>query len=156
MAALTKDHKPNDIGERERIIKHDGRVEPYRDSYGNPVGPYRVWKLKDDYPGLAMSRSFGDGVAESLGVVATPDVKFFDRKPDDRALIICSDGVIEFMSNEQIGEIIQPFYKNNDCDGATREVVKAAVKSWGEQEDSIVDDITCIVVFINTVKGGTL
>jgi len=31
----------------------------------------------EDIPGLAMSRSLGDAVAESLGVISTPDVKFY-------------------------------------------------------------------------------
>lgn len=61
----------------------------------------------EDIPGLAMSRSLGDAVAESLGVIATPDVKFYKRNIEvDRALILCSDGVSEFLENDQIGDII--------------------------------------------------
>jgi len=30
---------------------------------GNPLGPLRVWHLKEDIPGLAMTRSFGDQAA---------------------------------------------------------------------------------------------
>lgn len=61
----------------------------------------RVWMKHEDIPGLAMSRSLGDAVAESLGVISTPDIKFYPRQPDrDRALVVCSDGVSEFMENE--------------------------------------------------------
>lgn len=35
----------------------------------------RVWMKNEDYPGLAMSRSFGDKLAKSLGVIATPDTR---------------------------------------------------------------------------------
>lgn len=53
----------------ERIISKGGRVEPYFDDDGKPLGPYRVWKLNEDIPGLAMSRSFGDQCASSVGVI---------------------------------------------------------------------------------------
>jgi serine/threonine protein phosphatase PrpC len=52
----------------ERIISKGGRVEPYFDDDGKPLGPYRVWKLNEDIPGLAMSRSFGDQCASSVGM----------------------------------------------------------------------------------------
>lgn len=61
----------------------------------------RVWMRHEEIPGLAMSRSLGDYLAESLGVIATPDTKFTKRSIEhDKALVICSDGVTEFLSNE--------------------------------------------------------
>ena len=55
----------------------------------------------DDVPGLAMSRSLGDMVAESLGVIPIPDTKIQKRNYErDRAIVLCSDGVSEFMTNE--------------------------------------------------------
>jgi hypothetical protein len=39
----------------------------------------RVWLMHDDSPGLAMSRSIGDAVAESVGVIAVPDTKIYKR-----------------------------------------------------------------------------
>ena len=53
-------------------MKHGGRVESYYDDDGSPIGPARVWLLHDDIPGLAMSRSLGDNVAASVGVIAVP------------------------------------------------------------------------------------
>ncbi len=37
-----------------------------------PNGPYRVWLKHENYPGLAMSRSIGDFVAEGVGVIPLP------------------------------------------------------------------------------------
>ena len=42
--------------------------------HGNPLGPLRVWHLKEDIPGLAMTRSFGDNAAAQVGVIATPEI----------------------------------------------------------------------------------
>lgn len=60
---LSRDHKPDEPDEYERIISRGGRVESYRDEYNNPLGPYRVWLREEKIPGLAMARSFGDVIA---------------------------------------------------------------------------------------------
>ncbi len=69
---LSRDHKPNDKDEMARIKKRGGRIQPFRDDDGEFVGPHRVWLKEDEIPGLAMSRSFGDKVASSVGVIAEP------------------------------------------------------------------------------------
>ena len=66
---MSRDHKPNMVGESERIISMNGRVDYYKDMDGKKVGPTRVYARDEDGPGLAMSRSLGDTVAEKLGVI---------------------------------------------------------------------------------------
>lgn len=41
------------------------------------MGPARVWLKNQDIPGLAMSRSIGDSVAGSVGVIADPEILEF-------------------------------------------------------------------------------
>ena len=41
-------------------------------SNGDFIGPMRVWIQEDSIPGLAMSRSFGDKIASTVGVIAVP------------------------------------------------------------------------------------
>jgi serine/threonine protein phosphatase PrpC len=75
--ALTDDHKPDRPDERARVLLHGGRVEPMRlgPPPGVPAGPARVWcPGRRDYPGLAMSRAFGDLGARPAGVVSEPEV----------------------------------------------------------------------------------
>lgn len=69
---LTRDHKPNEKDESLRIKRSNGRIEAFRDEDGEFIGPARVWLKDEDIPGLAMSRSFGDKVAASVGVIAEP------------------------------------------------------------------------------------
>ena len=52
-----------------------GRVEAYKDEYGEEIGPLRVWVKNDSVPGLAMTRSFGDLVGASVGVSPVPEIK---------------------------------------------------------------------------------
>ena len=76
---LSRDHKPNMAGENERIVNCNGRVDYYKDIDGRKIGPARVYSKDDDGPGLAMSRSLGDHIAEKLGVISTPDVRIIKR-----------------------------------------------------------------------------
>ena len=73
----------------------------------------RVWLAEQDAPGLAMSRSIGDFIAHTVGVSTDPEVMKFELKPDDKFIIIASDGVWEFLSNEDIAKIVWPFYLKN-------------------------------------------
>lgn len=71
---LSKDHKPSNEEEKARIEKSGGKVEKYIEK-GMRIGPYRVWKKGESYPGLAMSRSIGDLIASKIGVICTPGKK---------------------------------------------------------------------------------
>ena len=74
--SLSVDHKPDRADEFQRIMQSDGRVDPFREENGEPVGPARVWLKTQNIPGLAMSRSIGDLVAGSVGVI--PEPEFFE------------------------------------------------------------------------------
>jgi serine/threonine protein phosphatase PrpC len=112
---LSNDHKLNIETECERIIESGGRVQSFKDTQ-NPnesIGPRRVWLPDQEIPGLAMSRSMGDEVAHSVGVSAVPEVLEFTLGVSDRFVVIGSDGLWEFLTNEQVCEIVLPFYIEN-------------------------------------------
>lgn len=98
--ALSRDHKPDLKDELDRIISCNGRVDPFREPNGDPIGPARVWLKNENIPGLAMSRSIGDLVAQSVGVSPEPEFYDIDLCEDDKFMVIASDGVWEFISNE--------------------------------------------------------
>lgn len=110
--ALSRDHKPNDPEEKNRIIQSGGKV--YTGLFSRtraitkPIGPPRV------HPGgLSVSRSFGDISAKlpSLGgrpnvVIATPEIKEIDLKKEMDFVFIGSDGVFDKLSNEEIAKCV--------------------------------------------------
>ena len=128
--ALSRDHKPDDKDESARILREGGRIEAYQDEEGNPLGPARVWLQDQDIPGLAMSRSMGDAVAASVGVFSEPEILEFALTPEDKFLVCGSDGVFEFLSNEEIVKIVVPFWKINDVQGACDAVAQEARTRW--------------------------
>jgi len=60
------------MNEAKRIIDYGGEIHPYQDEEGSFVGPPRIWLKGKKYPGLAMTRSFGDATAIPLGVNSIP------------------------------------------------------------------------------------
>jgi serine/threonine protein phosphatase PrpC len=128
--ALSRDHKPNESDESARIVKHGGRVEAYQDEHGNPFGPARVWLKNQNIPGLAMSRSLGDRVAASVGVISEPEILEFDLTSDDKFIVIGSDGIFEFLSNEDVLKIVVPYWRTNDVHGASENLAKEAKYKW--------------------------
>ena len=145
--ALSRDHKPDDEDEYKRILAMNGRVEPYREVTGEAVGPPRVWLLNENIPGLAMSRSFGDQMAAKAGVISVPEIYDTKLSNNDKFMIIATDGVWEFISSDAAVEMVIPFWKNGDPEGACDKLIKEAVKNW-EQKDEVIDDITAVVIFL--------
>ena len=77
------------------------------------------------------------------------EINVYDIDEDDRFLIIASDGVWEFLSNEQVSAIVQPFYALGQAEQAANQIVRDAANQWKQRED-VIDDITCVVVFLDT------
>ena len=95
-----------------------------------------------------MSRSIGDDLSHTIGVSECPEVLRFDLQPDHKFIVVASDGVWEFLSNKEIGMIVWPFYLINSPEQAGNAIVRAAAQKWREKESGVIDDITCITIFL--------
>ena len=145
--ALSIDHKPDLPEELMRIKENGGMVDQIQDLYGNKLGPNRVFKEGCVYPGLAMSRSLGDFQAKECGVIPTPEIIEYEINLNTKYFVVCSDGVWEFLTNENVRDIGNKYYyNNNDVVGFCNELVNIAVNVWGEREKAR-DDITVVAVF---------
>ena len=144
---LSRDHKPSNPNEKERILKKGGKVEAYVDDDGNYVGPERVWMKNGDGPGLAMSRSFGDEIAHRVGVIINPEIYDYHFVEEDKFIILASDGIWEFISSEEVVQIIKSYYLKNDLEGGLERLYEESTKRWLNNEN-IVDDITIIIAFL--------
>ena len=66
----------------------------------------------------------------------------------DKFIVIASDGVWEFLSNDEVVNIVMPHYLNNSAEKAAEALIREALKKWKEEEN-VVDDITCIIIFLS-------
>jgi serine/threonine protein phosphatase PrpC len=92
---LSQDHKVERTDEAARVQANGGDI-----SRINGKGPLRIWKQGENYPGLSMTRSFGDRVAHTLGVTAIPEITQYEMTRRERILVIGSDGLFEFLTNQ--------------------------------------------------------
>jgi serine/threonine protein phosphatase PrpC len=77
-----------------------------KDENGTFIGPNRVWLKDKNIPGLAMSRSFGDKIGASVGIISEPEIIEYNINQDDLFFILASDGLWEFMDNNEVRYII--------------------------------------------------
>ena len=143
---LSNDLKPTDPLEKKRIYENGGRVEQLKEKDGTKNGPLRVWVKGENYPGLAMSRSIGDFIASSVGVIPDPEIIEYTLDINSRYMILATDGIWEFLSNEKVMKIGNKFYPKYEPIDLCNELVKEANKCW-EQEEVVRDDITVLVVY---------
>jgi len=143
---LSIDYKIAIPEERNRIIKAGGLVEQLKDSMGERAGPFRVFKPGKDYPGLAMSRSIGDAIAKKMGVIAEPGIIEHNLNGGVKFIVLGSDGIWEFLSNEDVRDIGKVFYLNCEANDLCEELYSSSLIKW-KCNDSTVDDITIIAIY---------
>ena len=144
--SLSTDHKPELEKEKERIIKNGGIINQIKDKKGEFIGPLRVWVKETDFPGLAISRSFGDDIAHQIGVNCEPEIIEYNLNEEDKFIILASDGIWQFISNQECVNIVKDYYIKENYKGALKHLYKESCKRWLDEEDSI-DDITLIIIF---------
>ena len=81
-------------------------------------------------------------------MIANPEILEMNLVEGDNFICLASDGVWEFISNEEVAAIILPHFKTNSAEKAAEAIIKESIKRW-QQEDNSIDDITCIIIFLN-------
>jgi len=156
---LTNDQTPFREDERNRVTQCGAQVltmdevEGVREDLApeefTADDPPLLWVPNTLYPGTAFTRSIGDMLAERIGVVATPEVLVQELGADDRFIVLATDGVWEFLSSQDVADIVSRCFTPLD---AARAVVAEAKRLWLEL-DCRTDDITCIVIFITGLQA---
>ena len=143
---LSYDQKPEIPKEKKRIYSMGGIVDQMLDNKGKRNGPFRVWDGNNNYPGLAMSRSIGDLKGKKCGLISEPEIIEYNLDQRSKYMVICSDGVWEFLNNEDIMKIGIEYYLKNNIDEYLDKIIKVS-EFWWEKEDTMRDDITAVIVF---------
>ena len=157
---LSKDQTPFRRDERQRLKQKGAKImtceqiqgtervhEDWEEETGDTIhessaDPPRVWDQTLQQPGCAFTRSIGDKIAEDVGVFAEPEVLEWKISDRDRYIIIASDGVFEFLTNQDVINIVR---KHEDILVASREIVSESYKLW-LNNDERTDDISIILI----------
>ncbi|KAE8647032.1 hypothetical protein Csa_022960 [Cucumis sativus] len=112
---------------------------------GDDGDPPRLWVPNGMYPGTAFTRSIGDSIAETIGVVATPEIVVLELTQDHPFFVVASDGVFEFLSSQTVVDMVRKYKDPRDACAA---IVAESYRLW-LQFETRTDDITILVVHIN-------
>jgi serine/threonine protein phosphatase PrpC/CRP-like cAMP-binding protein len=123
--------------------KNDKELGKEIDEDGDPP---RIWHPEQDYPGTAFTRSLGDAFAEELGVFAEPEMLTRELEEGDEIIVLASDGVFEFLTNQSVIDICAKF---KDPLSACKAVIAESYELWLQYELR-TDDITMICIFIES------
>lgn len=104
----------------------------------------RLWVPGKDYPGCAFTRSIGDSLGDTIGIIAEPEVITTELTSRDEILVLGSDGVFDFLTNQMVIDLCA---ECADPLEACEKVVKASYDQWLENDER-TDDITLIVCFL--------
>ena len=131
---LTKDHKPNQPNEKNRIKKIGGKI--YFDGYD--------WRIGD----LSVSRSFGD-IDSTPFVTHKPDIFKYKIKKNDKFIIIACDGLWDVMNNKNVIKFILDKMKNikiTEMSGNSNNNIAYLLASHAINKGS-TDNISIIIIF---------
>lgn len=147
--ALTRDHKPCLSDETERIEDAGGRV--IFDGHSS----HRVYAKEGHYPGLNMSRSLGDLAGhEKAGLSCEPEVRELTIGPADALLLLCTDGVWEFIEPDEAVGIVSKFGPGETMEAA-QFLAKESWDRWIKEEGGkVVDDITVLLVNLQRCRDA--
>ena len=94
----------------ERIQNSGGEVIYSKHPRRDLGGVYRVYVKNKNSPGLAMSRSIGDRVAKTVGVINSPIKLAFNLKGGNFPFVVAaSDGIWDVMTNSEVIDFIQHY-----------------------------------------------
>lgn len=144
---MSRVHQFSQEDEKQRALQSGGWVDQSR-SNGFPSGPLRVYFMGEGYPGLMVSRSLGDFDAHCIGVSAEPECYHRTLSPDDRYIVLCSDGVWDVLTEDAVVDIIQLNVGN--VKAAAKKIVSQARSEWAKPSRcGRADNITAVVAMIN-------
>lgn len=113
--------------------------------------PPRVYEDEKDPvgPACAFTRSIGDRASERIGIVADAEIVKKELSEKDQYLVLASDGVWEFITNQSVIDTVGRF---DDPLEAARAIISEAYMLWLQFEVR-TDDITIIIIYVDTVEG---
>lgn len=146
---LTRDHRPDDLAEAERIQSEGGEVRRLRPGSGTS----RIFAPGCQWPAMALSRSLGASIAGTCGVSSEPEVASVRiANGADELLVLGTDGLFEFCSTK---EVATRLCTEGVSDEVLEDVCSVARRRWARSSyNDTVDDITAIAVSLDKSLGS--
>ena len=139
LLGLTGAARGGTLGDPSDVIKN-----------GWGVDPPRVYQKGSTRPGMKVTRSLGDDIWEArIGINAEAEVLRKTIVETDQFVMVATDGLWEFVSNQAVCEMVLQF---GDPIDACHAVLAEAYSLWLQFEVQ-TDDITMILAYIDAPEG---
>lgn len=150
LVTLTRPHHFDDETERLMIQRQrKGSIRRIQLRPGVEIGPLRIYAKGEEYPGLAMSRSFGDLEAHRVGVSAEPDFSSIDiSDKESLELVAGSDGLWDEIDSLEFFQFMKYYTPIEGTEKAMNRILKEACRRWTFKQGGIVDDIACVFLVL--------
>eukprot|EP00934_Nitzschia_sp_Nitz4_P002714 Nitzschia sp. Nitz4//scaffold4_size323378//243371//244525//NITZ4_000695-RA/size323378-snap-gene-0.469-mRNA-1//-1//CDS//3329553504//2704//frame0 len=140
---LTRDHKPNDEREMQRIQDMGEEVE--WDPYG------QVYRVRD----LALSRAIGDRFAKPV-VSSEPEIMHFPvTEENDEFIVLASDGLWDVMTSQEVvdfvNESLEPDEDEEECFMLDKRKDMARIVANEALERGTADNVCVIIVWLKDI-----
>lgn len=144
---LTIDHKPNMPHELKRIQASGGSLAYL---HGNKPyirgGDFLRRQANGEHPKqLNYSRAFGGKDLKNFGLIAEPDINHFEIGPEDRLVLVASDGLWDVLAPKFACELALEAKRRGRC--PTQELIARAIQEM--PNCNVCDNITVVAVFLN-------
>ena len=69
-------------------------------------------------------------MAHSVGCSCEPDITQTILTPNDKIVLLASDGIWEFLSNVQVANVAFPYFEKESPEAAANALVSVALQQW--------------------------
>lgn len=141
VTALTRDHRPDDAEEADRIRREGGEV---RKLHRNSAA-VRIFAVDQDRPASALTRCLGASASSMCGVVPDPEINAYRLRPGvDVLLLLGTDGLFEFCNDR---DAVGAMLRSGVDVPALEEICAESRRQWASSSyNETVDDVTAIAV----------
>mmetsp|Transcript_24638 Transcript_24638/g.82478 ORF Transcript_24638/g.82478 Transcript_24638/m.82478 type:complete len:417 (+) Transcript_24638:168-1418(+) len=148
MVFVTGGHKAHDLPEADRLRECGAQV--ITKDYGDGDLVSRVFVPGTGVPGLAMSRSLGDGCLKKYGVIATPHVQNVTEHwtaCEAPVAVLASDGLWDTITAKETIESLAARYRAGlDVQRGAEVLLRRSQKLWIQFEGDYCDDVTIVLL----------
>lgn len=151
----SQDHKPSLESESTRVHENGGEIRSTTFKDGYTVKRVAVPGCQN--LNLHTTRSFGDLAFKRHGVIAVPQVEVWDCSSLRSAswILAASDGVWEFMENNEVAKLVGNCLNSGQSPQQTvEELVHVAKGKWQKNEGIACDDITAVLCPVQGAAVG--
>jgi len=145
---ITEEHKAHEPGEHRRLRAAGAKIVERRYDCGEVVS--RIFVPRTGVPGLAMSRSLGDGCLKPYGVTSEPEINNVSglwAESESPVAVLGSDGLWDSIDVEETISLLAARRQAGlDVEQGIEALCRRAQRLWIEAEGDYCDDVTVLLV----------